>query len=134
MLKEHVNELGISSRVSFLGFRQDVADCLMASDIFAMPSLTEGLPISLLEALAAGLPVVASAVGGIPAALGTPAAGILTQPCDVGALTEALKRLSQDHAARTDLGAMARQRATAYTLERMTDRYESIYYKSTGHA
>jgi len=131
-LRERVDQLGLSSRASFLGFRQDGADCLMASDILAMPSLTEGLPIALLEALAAGLPIIASAVGGIPAALGTPPAGILTQPRDVAGLTEALRRLTDDETTRRAMGTLARQRATAYTLDRMTDRYEAIYYASTG--
>lgn len=126
-LKARVQELGVASRVRFLGFRKDVADCLAASDVLAMPSHSEGLPIALLEAFAAGLPVVASAVGGIPTALGEPPAGILIPPGDSALFEAALSRLHDDPALRRELGERARNRASSYTIERMTDAYEAIY-------
>jgi glycosyltransferase involved in cell wall biosynthesis len=120
-------EMALERRVRFLGFRDDIADCLLASDVFAMPSNTEGLPISLLEALAAGLPVIASAVGGIPSVLGDPPAGFLIQPGDTDAFARGLARLADDVALRRELGAQGRKRISAFTIDRMTDTYESIY-------
>lgn len=126
-LRARAADLGVDSRVRFLGMRQDVADCLHASDVFAMPSDSEGLPVALLEAMAAGLPIVASAVGAIPSVLGSPPAGILVQPRDTAALASALVQLATDGGMRRRLGALAGKRASLYTLARMTDRYERIY-------
>jgi glycosyltransferase involved in cell wall biosynthesis len=92
-----------------------------------MPSDSEGLPIALLEAMASGLPVVASTVGAIPQVLGDPQAGLLVPPRDTVSLTHALRRLATDPALRSDLSGLSRERAEGYTLERMTDRYERIY-------
>lgn len=127
VLRNHVAAAGLGDRVRFLGFRADIYDCLGAADVFAMPSLTEGLPIALLEAMAAGLPVIASAVGGIPSALGEPAGGLLVPPGDDNALREGLKRLVDSPAYRRELGARSRAAVARYTIERMTDIYEGLY-------
>ncbi len=88
-------QLGLQDRVMFLGYRTDVADCLGAADLFVNASTTEGFPLSLLEALAAGLPVMATSVGGIPEALGSPPAGILIPPGDTRRLAEAFAELTR---------------------------------------
>ena len=81
-------------RVVFAGWRDDPWACLGAADVFVLPSLREGLPLAVLEALAAGVPVVASAVGGVPGALGHGTCGLLVPPSDVLALSRALIRIA----------------------------------------
>jgi glycosyltransferase involved in cell wall biosynthesis len=129
-LRARVTELRLNDRVRFLGFRDDVQDCLSASDILAMPSSNEGLPLALLEAFAAGLAIVATRVGGIPAALGDPTAGVLVPPGDADALRMALERLT-DAECRRRFASLARQRAGHYSVERMTDVYEELYARHT---
>ncbi|HUM13197.1 MAG TPA: glycosyltransferase family 4 protein [Myxococcaceae bacterium] len=94
--------------VRFLGFLPDVGQVLAAADLLALPSLTEGLPMAVLEAMAAGVPVVASAVGSLPEVLGD-GAGVLVPPGDVEALQDALVRLA-DPGPRHALAVAARAR------------------------
>ncbi|MBU1493043.1 MAG: glycosyltransferase [Actinobacteria bacterium] len=96
--------LGIADRVSFAGARADVPLMLSAADLFVLPSLTEALPTVVAEAMAAGLPVVATRVGGIPEMIDA-STGILVPPDDVGALAQAVCALLEDPA-----GAAARGR------------------------
>ena len=84
---------GLSDAVHFLGHRDDVEACLAGMDLFVLPSLNEGMGRALIEAMAAGLPVIASRVGGIPAVIRHEQTGLLVPPGDVGALAEALRRL-----------------------------------------
>lgn len=126
-LRRKAAELGLGERVLFLGFREDVADCLRAADAFVLPSSTEGLPVSLLEAMAAGLPVVASAVGGIPDALGDPPAGLLVPPSRVPPLAEALARIAGEPALREALGARARAASVRFSLRAFEDGYLALY-------
>jgi glycosyltransferase involved in cell wall biosynthesis len=120
--------LGLTERVMRLGGRDDVPDLLAASDIYTMPSIWEGLPLALLEAMSAGKPIVASDVGGIPEALRHDEDGLLVPPEDTSALAEALGRLLTDGAQRERLatGALARARRE-FTIDAMTDGYESVY-------
>jgi glycosyltransferase involved in cell wall biosynthesis len=120
--------LRIASRVRFLGFRDDIPECLLASDVLAMPSHTEGLPLALLEGMAAGLPVVASQVGGIADALGDYPAELLIPPGDTPRLALALERLATDGSLRARLGVQVRTRANAYSLDAMTSAYEALYH------
>lgn len=90
-LRERVRRNGLGGRVHFLGHRDDTADLLPCFDVFCLPSRAEGLPLAVLEAQAVGLPVVASAVGGVPQAL-HPEASDLVPAEDVGALALALVR------------------------------------------
>ncbi len=85
--------LGIADRVHFLGERRDVPDCLAGMDIFVLPSLNEGMGRALIEAMAAGLPVVASRVGGVPAVLEDGRSGRLVPPGDADALAAAIGAL-----------------------------------------
>jgi glycosyltransferase involved in cell wall biosynthesis len=126
-LRARSHELGIAGRVDLLGFRRDVAEWMRCADIFAMPSWQEGMPLALLEAMACGLPIIASAVPGVIEALGSPRAGVLVQPGDSAALAEALVRLSEDVAARESLGTSAERRASAFSIDSMVDRYCAIY-------
>lgn len=126
--RELAVELGIDNAVSFLGFRRDVADCLRAADVFLNASHTEALPVSLLEAMAAGVPTVAPRVGGIPDALGEPPAGVLAPPGETPALAAALARIARDPALRSQLGALARRHAERFSLETFVGNYCAVYY------
>jgi glycosyltransferase involved in cell wall biosynthesis len=107
-LRAQVNGLGLSNRVHFLGARRDLGNLLAASDIFTMPSLWEGLPLSMILALGAGLAVVASRVAGIPEVVQDGHTGLLVPPANSGALGSALARLVGDPSLRQRLGAAGR--------------------------
>jgi len=113
-----------------LGLRADVANLLAGADLFVLPSLSEGLPLALLEAMLAGQAIVATAVGEVPTALAGGRAGVLVPPGDAAALAAALAGvLSHPEEARR-LGAAAAQRAAEqYTLEGMFQRYVALYAK-----
>ena len=101
--------LGIESRVKFLGARPDVPELLTKSDLFVLASRFEGLPISVIEAMRAGLPVVASSVGGVPELVNSDT-GILVPPEDPTALADALKRLLVSPDLLAEMGAEGRKR------------------------
>ncbi|MDD4910429.1 MAG: glycosyltransferase [Candidatus Omnitrophica bacterium] len=108
-LKNYAQKLGVGNRVRFTGPRDDVADMLNAFDIFALPSLSEGLPICLLEAMSAGLACVASRAGGITEVIEDAVTGLLFAPGDIAGLTGALKRVIDDGDLRRVLGSAARR-------------------------
>ena len=110
----------LGDRVRFAGFQRDVAACLAAADVVAVPSLHEGLGVSALEAMAAGRPVLASRVGGLAEVVIPGETGLLVPPRDAAALAGALGLLIADPAGRQRLGAAGRARVLAhYTAERM---------------
>jgi glycosyltransferase involved in cell wall biosynthesis len=120
--------LGVADRVHILGFRDDMPNLLAAADVFAMPSLWEGLPLALLEAMAVGKPIVASATSGIPEAVTAEREGLLTAPGDVTALAAALERVLRDAPLRERLGAAAMARvATEFSFDSMVRAYEGLY-------
>ncbi len=127
-LERLVAELGLAERVVFHGFRRDVLDWMAHLDVLLMPSLHEGLPYTLLEAMSLGRPVVASRVGGLAETLVDGETGLLVEVGDVGGLAAAIRRLAVEPglAARLGEAAAARQRR-AYTLETMTDAYLQAY-------
>ena len=101
---------------------------LRAADVFVHPSRLEGLPLAILEAMAAGLPVVASSVGGIPEAVVDGETGVLVPPGDPSALAAALLRVLESPDKGAALGARGHARARAeFSLERMTERYRDLY-------
>ncbi len=119
---------GLQPRVHILGFRDDIPDILAAGDIFAMPSLSEGLPLALVEAMSFGLPVVVSRVGGIPEVVSDGVEALLVPPSDALALSVALGALIDDASLRRRLGDAGRTRATRdYAIATMADRYERLY-------
>jgi glycosyltransferase involved in cell wall biosynthesis len=107
-LRQRANALGLASRVYFLGARRDLGNLLGASDIFVMPSLWEGLPLSMILALGAGIGVVATRVAGIPEVVRDGHTGLLVPPGNAGALGAALARLVNEPSLRARLGAAAR--------------------------
>ena len=121
-------ELGLSERVRFLGRRDDVPELLDAADLFVMPSRAEGLGVAALEAMAAGLPVIASRVGGLGQAVVHEGTGLLVPPDDVDALEAALRRLLDDGALRERLGAAGPNHiAEHYSADTMVDAYLALY-------
>lgn len=124
---------GLEAHIKILGHREDVPDLLAASDVFVMPSLWEGLPLALLEAMLAGKPVIASRTSGIPEAVNDGVDGVLTEPGDVAQLAAALRGVLNDPACRQTLGAAAKARATAtFTLDAMADGYEAVFKEALG--
>ena len=105
--------LGLEDAVELLGERRDVPALLAAADIFVLSSRSEGMPVSILEAMAAGLPVVASNVGGVAELVVDGETGFLTAPADEAALASALGRLLADPDLRRRMGAAARARVEA---------------------
>lgn len=111
-LAQRVAALGLSGRVRFLGARRDLGNLLRAIDMFVMPSLWEGLPLSMVLAMGAGLPVVATRVAGIPEVVQDGVTGLLVPAGDVTALGEALARLLESPGLRQRLGEAARSFVT----------------------
>jgi glycosyltransferase involved in cell wall biosynthesis len=107
-LKGRVEKLGLSNRVHFTGARRDLGNVLGAIDMFVMPSLWEGLPLSLVLAMGAGLPVIASKVAGIPEVVQHNVSGLLVDPGDVAQLAAAMSRVLQDESLRVSLSQEAR--------------------------
>jgi len=118
----------LEDRVHIATGRNDIADLHALTDIFAMPSLWEGLPMALLEAMVAGKAIVASATGGIPEAIVDGREGILFPPGDLDAFARGLRTLMTDHARRRTFGAAALERARhEFTVQVMADRYLELY-------
>jgi glycosyltransferase involved in cell wall biosynthesis len=109
-LRALADELGLAGSVDLLGIREDVAPLLAACDISVLPSLREGLPLSLLESAAAGLPIVATAVGGVPEIVEDGVGGILVPPGDPDALADALVTVLGGAERRRAMGEAARRR------------------------
>jgi sugar transferase (PEP-CTERM/EpsH1 system associated) len=118
----------LANRVRFLGASTDVPALLNALDVFVLPSLSEGMSNTLLEAMAVGLPIVASRVGGNPEIIEDECSGLLFKAGDVSELIARLKALVQNPALRQKLGQAARKRAESkLSLERMIDSYHDLY-------
>ena len=126
-LRTQARELGIEDTVVFAGYRARAGRLAGAFDVFALASHHEGLPIALLEAMAGGVPIVATAVGGVPEAVRDGREGLLVAPRRPPALADALVALLDDPARRAALGAAARARAADFDLEAAVRRMESVY-------
>ena len=113
-LRQRAESLGLSPRVHFTGIRRDVGNVLGAIDMFVMPSFWEGLPLALVHAMGAGLPVVASAVGGIPEVVVPGETGLLVPPADPGALAAALNRVLGDRDTARRMGLAGRRRVEGH--------------------
>lgn len=118
---------GGDSRVVFLGYRGNGAEYIKASDVFVLPSLYEGLPNVVIEAMAVGTPVVAARVCGVPELIEDRISGLLVSPADAGALGSAIRELTADGTLRRDLSEKSRDRAGYFSLKRMIGDYEKLY-------
>ena len=132
-LKEQARALGVEGRVLFPGFRTDVPALLRAMDIFCFPSHLEGLGTSVLDALAVGLPVVATTAGGIPEMISSGEHGLLVPPRDPAALAKALMEMLEDPQRARAMGEAGRQRVLAeFTAERTVEKTEAEYRRLLG--
>jgi glycosyltransferase involved in cell wall biosynthesis len=127
-LERRIAERGVGDRLRLLGSRRDVADLLAAADVFVLPSLFEGLPLSVLEAMAAGTPVVATAIGGTDEAVVHGETGLLVPPADPPALAAAVQRLLSDADLARRLTSAARERVErSFSPAAMARRVEQVY-------
>lgn len=130
-LCNYIAERGLGDRVTIALNRHDIPDLLALSDVFVMPSLWEGLPLALLEAMVARRPIVASATAGIPEAIKSGTEGILVPPGDAKALASALRSMILDPALRRQYADAAYRRALeCFTVQVMASQYESIYHQA----
>ena len=128
LLVERASALGIADATHFLGHRSDVEVVLAAADVFTLTSSSEGLSNTILEAMASGLPVVATRVGGADELVEDGVSGILASPGAAGEIANALASLFQDPERRAAMGSAARARVEAeFSLAGMVQRYESTY-------
>jgi glycosyltransferase involved in cell wall biosynthesis len=127
-LRALAHELGVADRAHFVGWSDQVRSWLAAMDVFVLPSLMEGFPLSICEAMLAGLPVVATDVGGTRELVTDGVTGLVVQPSDPGALAVALRSLQADPALRHLLGDAGRDHASrTLTSARMAEEYEALY-------
>ena len=127
-LKKSAIKKGVKNDVIFLGQRSDVNQILKAFDIFVFPSLTEGLPLVVIEAMATGLPIVASHVGGIPELVVNGETGFLVSPTSKEEIKEAIIKLLNNPELRKEMGQIARKRfETHFSLPQMVQKYIEVY-------
>lgn len=127
-LRQLSEKLGLRDIVVFAGLRKDVERILPLLDVFVLPSLSEGFGIALVEAMAAGLPVVATSVGGIPEVVQTGATGVLVPPGDSVALADAMEELMNNSSKAQFLGQNGRDRATRlFDVSLMVRHHENLY-------
>jgi glycosyltransferase involved in cell wall biosynthesis len=127
-VQERVNKLGLTSRVHFIGLRTDVPDVLGAADVFVLSSDYEGNPLAVIEAMAAGLPIASTAVGGVPELLENGREGFIVQPGRAEQLSEAMVTLLKDDKLRRVMGAAAAARAKEkFDVSAMIRAYEELY-------
>jgi glycosyltransferase involved in cell wall biosynthesis len=126
VIAEHARS-GLGQAFTLLGYRPDALDVLAAADLFVLSSRQEGLPVALMEALALGLPVVATGVGGIPEAVTDGVEGRLVPPEHPNELADAILGLVCDPERRSRMARAATRRSTQFDVERVVRRYEDCY-------
>lgn len=120
-------ELGVGDRFRFLGYRSDISDLLAAADMFTLSSEHEGLPVSIMEAMDASLPVVATAVGGVPEAVTDGVNGILVPPHDSARLAAALVTMASDPDLRARMGTEGKARAPQFDIRTAVAEQQAAY-------
>jgi glycosyltransferase involved in cell wall biosynthesis len=134
-LEQTAVRLGLQEEVEFLGFVSDMPGFFSSVDVVVLPSLLEGLGVSVLEAMAAGKAVIASRVGGLPEVVIDGATGFLVTPRDVEGLADAIAKLAGDRLLFHDMGQNGKERLVKnFTLERMARQNEDYYYELLGRA
>jgi glycosyltransferase involved in cell wall biosynthesis len=129
-IENHVQKLGLSENVQFLGYQNNILEILRSMDIFVLPSLWEGMPNAILEAMAAGLPVVATNVGGTPEVVVDGETGFLVPPRDPEALANAIQRLIDDPELRKKFGQAGRERVERhFTIQETVRKTEELYLR-----
>jgi glycosyltransferase involved in cell wall biosynthesis len=126
-LRAEAFRLGVSDKVTFLGWRDDVPEIMQLFDIFVLPSLNEGMGRVLVEAMAAGKPIVASRVGGILDLVTHGQNGFLVNPGDVDGLAHAIKKLLINKEMRDEVGKRGRIVAQDFGVEKMVEKIDALY-------
>jgi glycosyltransferase involved in cell wall biosynthesis len=127
-IREEVRRRGLGARVRFLGLRTDVDDLLSGSELFLLSSVSEGIPVTLIEAMGAALPVVATRVGGVGEVVDDGVTGLLAPSGDDDRLSEHILGLAEDPGRRARMGRAGRERALSHFSERrMHDGYLRLY-------
>ncbi len=128
--EELVGRFGLTERVRFLGERTDIVDILNASDFFVLSSDYEGLPISVLEAMAIGKPIIATAVGGVPELITHDVNGILVSPGNRHGLATAMVALAEAPDRAREMGERGRQIVeNKFDIKQMARQYSILYMK-----
>ena len=125
-MESYAKELGISENVHFLGSQSNVYPYLHDADIFLLPSKYEGMPMTIIEAMGTGLPIVASAVGGVPDMLTDKESGLLVS-CDPNAVSQAVMTLMADEGLRKMLGQNAKQESRRFSAQYLAEQYCKTY-------
>lgn len=121
--------LGLQDHMVLTGYREDALAVLAASDLFVLASLHEGFPVAVMEALAVGVPVIATRVGGIPDAVGHGREGLLVPPGHPDRLADAVLALARDEPRRRDMAAAARAAGTRFDIRQAEQRMEEVYQR-----
>ncbi|MGD0280524.1 MAG: glycosyltransferase family 4 protein, partial [Smithella sp.] len=123
---------GLGEKINFAGQRSDIPELLAMMDIFILPSITEGLPLVILEAMASERPVIATRVSGIPFVIKDGVDGLLCNSCDVQALVEKMENLLTNKELADKLGRNGKEKALSkYRAEEMINNYSRLYMKIT---
>jgi glycosyltransferase involved in cell wall biosynthesis len=126
-LEARARELGVSERVSFLGFQRDVAPAIAAFDVSVFPSLWEGTPLTVFEAMAMSKPIVATSVDGLRDVLGDDDNALVVPPKDAGALARALERVLDEPRLASRLSERARETSRRFDIQRFVHKMERLY-------
>lgn len=129
-VKRYVKEKGLEEKVLFLGIQDDVPELLAECDIFVLSSNWEGMPLTVLETMASGKPLIATAVGGVPELVEDGVTGILVPPCDSEALAQEILHFARDPVLRQRMGQEAHKRANKnFDISQTARKYEVLYLK-----
>jgi glycosyltransferase involved in cell wall biosynthesis len=127
-LEQRAHDLGLARSCLFVGYQEDVAPWYAICDTVVLTSASEGTPVTIIEALAAGRPVVATRVGGVPDVVDEGETGFLVRPGDTHALAERIQILARDPERRAAMGAAGRERTLSrYAVERLVDDMDELY-------
>jgi glycosyltransferase involved in cell wall biosynthesis len=132
-IRKVATDHGIAEQMQFLGRREDAMRFIAAADVYVNPADVEGLPVTILEALAVGRPVVATSVGGVPSIIRHEETGLLVPPGDPASLASGINRMLENHELRAELGRNGRDLVEAeYGLEAMVRATEAVYAEVLG--
>lgn len=126
-IETKVKALGIDAHIRFLGIREDIPNLLATSDIFIMSSDWEGLPLTVLEAMSTGLPIISTNVGGVPDICKSGENGFLVDPKKPNLLYEAIIRIADNQKLRYDMGQKSHQLSKEYDIKTVQKKYEELY-------
>ena len=131
-VEQETDRLGLRHDVRFFGKVDQVAELLRGSDLFLLPSETESFGLAALEAMACGVPVIASAVGGLPEVVASGESGFLAPPGAVSVMAREAVAILSDPQRHARMRAAAAERAQLFSAERVVPQYEAIYHEALG--